>query len=87
MQVHPEVRQLYLYEKRKVGHNRPDLDYGQVEAMAWVNVRNELTEQTKNTLNQMGICPRDYASEIEFLEREIQLQEVLDDEVECDEDY
>lgn len=86
MRVHPEVRQAFLYEKRKVGHNRPDLDYGQVEAKAWVDLRNELTEQTKNILAELSICPRDYSTDFDFLEREIKLQEVLDDETN-EEDY
>lgn len=76
--IHPEIQQVYTFEKKKVGQNKPELDYEQASTLAFVNVWNRCMEDTNKLLEDLVMRPITTCP-IEDYERYLAMEDALDD--------
>jgi len=81
--VHPEVRQEFVRQLFEVSKKKTSYDIAQDEA--YVKTWNKCLKETNDFLSTY--CPAPSPDAFELIERECQLQEVIEEEYEDEEDY
>jgi hypothetical protein len=71
--IHPEIKNEFNFQRRFITHNHPELTTAEINDMAYAQVKEECMTATTR------ICPQLDLQRFEILEREVGLQETLDE--------
>jgi hypothetical protein len=71
--IHPEILNEFNFQRRFISHNHPELTATEINNMAYEQVKEDCMTAT------LQLCPQLDSQRFDILEREIGLQETLDE--------
>lgn len=86
MFIHPEVRHQFTFEMCRIAKTRPSMDSDTASEMAHSKLWAENLASTNQLLKSLVMCPG-LLNPVEEYERQIQMEEVLDEVLDEEEDF